>query len=83
GSHGLKKATINKMRSCGIHFSYSRKISFPKLFTSLNERNHRKITVIDGKIGYVGGFNVGNEYAGKDPKFGYWRDHHLRLTGEA
>jgi cardiolipin synthase A/B len=83
GSHGLKKATINKMRSCGIHFSYSRKISFPKLFTSLNERNHRKITVIDGKIGYVGGFNVGNEYAGKDPKFGYWRDYHLRLTGEA
>ncbi|MFP3472397.1 hypothetical protein R0J90_20290, partial [Micrococcus sp. SIMBA_144] len=63
--------------------SYSRKISFPKLFTSLNERNHRKITVIDGKIGYVGGFNVGNEYAGKDPKFGYWRDYHLRLTGEA
>ncbi|WP_226654491.1 cardiolipin synthase [Pseudalkalibacillus hwajinpoensis] len=83
GSHGLKKATITKMVSCGIHFSYSRKISFPKLFTSLNERNHRKITVVDGKIGYVGGFNVGNEYAGKDPKFGYWRDYHLRLTGEA
>ena len=83
GSHGLKKSTIKKMRSCGIHFSYSRKISFPLLFTSLNERNHRKITVIDGKIGYVGGFNVGNEYASKDPKFGYWRDYHLRLTGEA
>jgi len=83
GSHGLKKSTITKMRTCGIHFSYSRKISFPNLFTSLNERNHRKITVIDGKIGYIGGFNVGNEYAGKDPKFGYWRDYHLRLTGEA
>lgn len=83
GSHRLKKSTIHKMRSCGIHFSYSRKISFPHLFTSLNERNHRKITVIDGNVGYVGGFNVGNEYAGKDPKFGYWRDYHVRLTGEA
>ncbi|MBF0705208.1 cardiolipin synthase [Alkalihalobacillus hwajinpoensis] len=83
GSHSLKKATIRKMTSCGIVFSYSRKISFPRFFTSINERNHRKITVIDGEIGYVGGFNVGNEYVGKDPKFGYWRDYHLRVTGEA
>ncbi len=83
GSHGLKKATIKKMASCGIHFSYSRKVSFPHIFSTLNERNHRKITVIDGKIGYIGGFNIGNEYAGKDPKFGYWRDYHLRVTGKA
>ncbi|MGB8000740.1 MAG: cardiolipin synthase [Anaerobacillus sp.] len=83
GSHGLKKSTIKRMTSCGIHFSYSRKVSFPHLFSTLNERNHRKITVIDGKLGYIGGFNVGNEYVGKDPKFGYWRDYHLRVTGEA
>ncbi|MEG2602267.1 MAG: cardiolipin synthase, partial [Carnobacterium sp.] len=49
----------------------------------LNYRNHRKIVVIDGKIGYVGGFNVGDEYLGKDKKFGYWRDTHLRIEGNA
>lgn len=83
GSHGLKKTTIEQLTSCGVHFSFSRKIYLPFLFSSLNKRNHRKITIIDGKIGYVGGFNVGDEYAGKKPKFGYWRDYHLRVTGEA
>ena len=49
----------------------------------MNNRNHRKIVIIDGKIGYVGGFNVGDEYLGKDKKFGYWRDTHLRLEGDS
>ena len=39
--------------------------------------------VIDGRWGYVGGFNIGREYVSKDPKFGYWRDTHLKLGGEA
>lgn len=82
GSKSIKRSTIKRMKECGVRFSYSKKASFPLLFTSLNERNHRKITVIDGRIGYMGGFNIGNEYAGKDPKFGYWRDYHLRLKGE-
>lgn len=59
---------------------------FPKklnLFTlDFNYRNHRKIAVIDGEIGYTGGFNVGREYIGKKKKFGYWRDTHVRLTGQ-
>lgn len=54
-----------------------------KLNLRVNYRNHRKIVVIDGHTGYVGGFNIGKEYLGKDPKFGYWRDTHLKLTGEA
>ncbi len=49
----------------------------------VNYRNHRKIVVIDGNIGYVGGFNVGKEYVGLDRKFGYWRDTHLRIMGDA
>ena len=49
----------------------------------MNYRNHRKIVTIDGNIGYTGGFNVGDEYLGLDPKFGYWRDRHLRIEGEA
>ncbi len=49
----------------------------------LNYRNHRKIVVIDGQIGYVGGMNVGSEYLGKDEKLSPWRDTHLRFTGSA
>lgn len=49
----------------------------------INYRNHRKIVVIDNKIGYVGGFNVGKEYIDLDEKFGHWRDTHLRIQGPA
>lgn len=47
----------------------------------MNYRNHRKIIVIDGEIGYTGGFNIGDEYLGKG-KLGAWRDTHLRLRGD-
>jgi cardiolipin synthase len=56
---------------------------FPLINPRMNNRNHRKIVVIDGKIGYVGGFNVGDEYLGLSKKFGFWRDTHLRISGEA
>ena len=60
---------------------------FPAILGQLqmrvNYRNHRKIVVIDGKVGFVGGFNVGREYIGKDEKFGYWRDTHLCIEGAA
>ena len=50
---------------------------------NMNFRNHRKIVVIDNTIGFVGGFNVGDEYLGKDKKFGYWRDTHIKFEGSA
>jgi cardiolipin synthase len=49
----------------------------------LNLRNHRKITVVDGTIGFTGGMNIGDEYLGKSPRFGYWRDTVLQLHGPA
>lgn len=49
----------------------------------LNYRNHRKLAIIDGQIGFIGGFNVGNEYLGLKKKMGYWRDTHLKITGTA
>ncbi len=55
----------------------------PPYLVSLNYRNHRKLAVIDGKIGYIGGLNIGNEYLGKSKRFGYWRDTHIRLIGDA
>lgn len=56
---------------------------FLKLNWQLNYRNHRKIAVIDNKIAYVGGQNIGLEYIGISPKYTGWRDTHIRLEGEA
>lgn len=49
----------------------------------INMRNHRKITIVDGRVAFTGGINIGDEYLGKNPRFGYWRDEHLRLEGPA
>lgn len=51
--------------------------------TRLNYHLHRKIVVIDGEIGWMGGFNVGDQYLGDGDKFGYWRDTHARILGAA
>jgi cardiolipin synthase len=57
--------------------------SFLKIVNfNINYRNHRKIVVIDNCVGFVGGFNIGDEYLGLNPKFGEWRDTHTKLTGD-
>ena len=60
---------------------------FPRKFNlvnfDFNYRNHRKLAVIDGIIGYTGGFNIAREYLGLKKKFGYWRDTHIRITGQS
>ena len=71
-----------ELQENGVHFTYSRKQELPFGFYSLHHRNHRRITTIDGEIGYTGGFNIGDEYLGKDKHFGYWRDYHVRIKGE-
>jgi cardiolipin synthase len=48
----------------------------------INYRNHRKLAIIDGKIGYIGGLNIGDEYLGEVKRFGYWRDTHIRVVGD-
>ena len=47
----------------------------------LNYHDHRKLVIIDGKTGYIGGFNIGNQYLGRLEKYGYWRDTHMRVYG--
>lgn len=49
----------------------------------INYRNHRKLVIIDGKKGFIGGFNVGDEYLGLKKRIGYWRDTHLKIFGTA
>ena len=46
-------------------------------------RNHRKLVVVDGRVGFTGGINIGREYLGLDPEIGHWRDTHLRIEGPA
>ncbi|MDT8861558.1 cardiolipin synthase [Alkalihalobacillus sp. MEB130] len=83
GSRSLSKAFVQKIKASGgeVEAFFPSKIPFINL--TINFRNHRKLVVIDGKIGYIGGFNVGDEYLGLNEKFGYWRDTHLRIMGEA
>ncbi|WP_064091652.1 cardiolipin synthase [Rossellomorea aquimaris] len=83
GSRRTRRRFFKDLLTAGgeVEVFFPSKIPFINL--RLNYRNHRKIVVIDGKVGYVGGFNVGNEYLGLNPKFGYWRDTHLRIVGSA
>ncbi len=83
GSRMLSRKQFKKLIEAGGVVETFFPSSLPFINLRLNYRNHRKIVVIDGQIGYVGGFNVGDEYLGKNPSFGYWRDTHLRITGSA
>lgn len=72
-----------KLKDCGVEFYSFMPVLFPKFTGRMNYRNHRKIAIIDGAIGYVGGINVSDTYINKPDKKDYWRDTHLRLEGES
>lgn len=76
-SSQLKKRLIK----AGIQCMPIMPVFFPKL-SKANYRDHRKIVVIDGTIGYVGGINIADRYINKDGQ-SYWRDTHLRIIGNA
>lgn len=83
GSKRITKKIIKEIESYGIKVAVFFPGVLPHINTRINYRNHRKIVVIDGEIGYVGGFNVGNEYVNKGKQFKFWRDTHIRVKGEA
>lgn len=83
GSWELNKDFFTPMIEVGIKVKAFLPVTLPFFGSRLNYRNHRKVLVVDGKIGFLGGLNVGDEYLGKEKKFGFWRDTHLRITGEA
>lgn len=83
GCRKVKHSYWKKLQAGGVQTVEFFPAFLRRLHLRMNYRNHRKIVVIDSKIGYVGGFNIGKEYIGMDPKFGYWRDTHLRLEGSA
>ena len=86
GSTGMPKRYRSELRAAGIKVAgFNQRHKFMRLYgpTRINYRNHRKIVVADGAHAWVGGHNVGVEYLGQDPKFGRWRDTHVRVSGPA
>lgn len=83
GSWSLKKRYIRSLQKAGIEVNCFMPVRFPFLTSKINFRNHRKIIVVDGKIGFVGGLNIADYYITGTKKLGPWRDTHLRLEGES
>ena len=85
GSHGLDRAYLKLLRAAGVTITNFHARHKSRLFAPmrLNFRDHRKIAVIDGETGFTGGFNFGDEYLGRNPRLGPWRDTLVRLTGPA
>jgi cardiolipin synthase len=78
GSIGFKKDELKQLAAAGAKVSADVTTAM-----KMNYRNHRKIAVIDGEIGYTGGMNMGQEYIDGGERFATWRDTHMRFTGQA
>lgn len=83
GSYTITRRSMKKFIDSGGKFEIFFPGILPHVNTRINYRNHRKIVIIDGEYGYIGGFNVGDEYINRDKKIGFWRDTHIRIRGEA
>jgi len=81
GSWKFRFSLAQRLTKAGIECHYFNKVRLPFFNSRFNYRNHRKIVVVDGKIGYLGGLNIGDKYASRDSYFGYWRDTHMRIEG--
>ena len=82
GNLMVPRKFYRKLRRHGIQVRGFIRIFLPILSRDYNSRNHRKIVVIDGKAGYMGGMNIAQRYA-DGLKWGIWRDTHIRITGPA
>jgi cardiolipin synthase len=83
GSHQLPAAYGETLEAGGVQFRAFHSTRGSGNRFQLNFRNHRKIVVVDGRVGWVGGHNVGDEYVGRDPRAPKWRDTHVRIEGPA
>ncbi|GAB4542557.1 MAG: cardiolipin synthase [Pleurocapsa sp.] len=83
GSRKLPRHYLKSLRNHGIDIRGFGSTSRKGNRFQINFRNHRKILIVDGQVGFMGGLNIGDEYLGKDAHFGAWRDTHLQLSGAA
>lgn len=81
GSRKLAKSTLREYREAGVRIEAFRSSKFFANPMQINFRNHRKITVVDGHYSFLGGLNLGDEYLGRSPRFGPWRDTHAAIEG--
>jgi cardiolipin synthase len=83
GSHHVKKQFLAPLVAAGVEFAWFNPISWPRLRPRRPDfRTHRKIVVVDGKVGFTGGMNITDAHAAGLSK-DYWRDTHMRFTGAA
>lgn len=82
GSYRTSNAFFNELKNAGAQVFPFFKVVFPPFGTRINWRNHRKICIIDGYMGYIGGMNVADRYI-DGGKFPIWRDTHIRIEGPA
>lgn len=83
GCVDLSKNYLQELHDAGIKTACFNKIDFRLFRPSVNYRNHRKIVVIDNKVAFTGGVNIGDEYIHKDSYYGFWRDTHIMIEGNA
>lgn len=83
GSFLLNMSFFRKMRKAGVEAYPFLKVTIMEFANRLNWRNHRKMVIIDGKIGYIGGMNIADRYVTGSKHKLPWRDTHLRITGNA
>lgn len=83
GCFFLPRGYICKLRDAGAQVLAFRTSRFGRSGIQVNFRNHRKVVIVDGKEAFLGGINVGDEYMGKVPRYGAWRDTHVAVTGPA
>lgn len=84
GSFGKISFKYRKeLKECGIQFKYFLDLNSALARMKINYRNHRKIVIIDGRKGYTGGMNLGQEYIDGGSRFDSWRDTALRVTGDS
>lgn len=83
GSWSLPKRYVQELRSAGVEIYPFMEVRFPLLTSRVNYRNHRKIVVVDGKVGFLGGMNIADRYIEGTRRLGQWYDTMLRIEGEA
>jgi cardiolipin synthase len=83
GSRRLQRRWLQPLRAAGGKCSVFLPLNPFRRHIQVNMRDHRKLLIVDGKVGFAGGLNVGDEYLGRCPRFGFWRDTHLRVEGPA
>lgn len=81
GCWNVKARFFKEMREAGVEVYAFLKVAFPVFTSKVNYRNHRKIVVIDGKTGFMGGMNIADRYT-KGTGWGTWRDTHFRIRGK-